>query len=226
MTKICIMGTHQSGSTRLFNLVRLIYQKKRKTVYSRLDIPKNDVNQLSNNYDIILSKIHDFPGSLEYLNDYDIKLLPIRNILDCAISAGSREFYKMKGNKIDQDFYVRHCIRNINLFNKFKPNSNFVFKYEKYSVNEIKKLCSILNVKLETKEIISIMKKLENMLNNDDMVKIDDYTNENFRKTLFSKDHNTSGGKINKFINMPHPELNHLLEVNEISQFLEENSYF
>ena len=28
--KICIVGTHQTGSTRLFNLVRLIYKKKKE----------------------------------------------------------------------------------------------------------------------------------------------------------------------------------------------------
>ena len=34
MIKICVVGTVQAGSTRLFNLIRMIYEKKGKIVYS------------------------------------------------------------------------------------------------------------------------------------------------------------------------------------------------
>lgn len=226
MTKICIMGTHQSGSTRLFNLVRLIYEKKGKTVYSRFRVENDDINQLSSKYDIVLCKTHD--EDVEYLNCYDIKLLPVRNVLDSALSATSRTIYKKRYKKIDQEFFVRQCIKNINLFYKFKPFSDFVFKYESYSVNEIEKLCSILNVNLETIEIIEIMKELEDMLNSKNIVEFDDFTwkNEKYKTTLLSQDHNTSSGKMNKFVNIAPEQLLNILKNDQILKFLKENSYF
>ena len=89
LQKICIVGTHQTGSTRLFNLVRMIYEKKGKKVYSRWGITDKQISEISSEYDIILSKIHD--TSYNYLKNFDIALLPIRNILDSAISAGIRK---------------------------------------------------------------------------------------------------------------------------------------
>ena len=57
--KICIVGTGHTGSTRLFNLIRLIYEKKGKTVYSKLKMSLKEINEVDGKYDIILGKIHD-----------------------------------------------------------------------------------------------------------------------------------------------------------------------
>ena len=89
LKKICIVGTHQTGSTRLFNLVRMIYEKNGKTVYSRWNIRREEINKISSEYDIILCKVHN--TNHNYLKNYDIILLPIRNILDSAISCGIRK---------------------------------------------------------------------------------------------------------------------------------------
>ena len=67
--KICVVGACHSGSTRLFNLVRMIYEKKGKSVYSGWSV---NIADFQNDYDIILSKIHDTEN--EYLNEFDIKL--------------------------------------------------------------------------------------------------------------------------------------------------------
>jgi 5-methylcytosine-specific restriction endonuclease McrBC GTP-binding regulatory subunit McrB len=211
MIKVCVVGTHQSGSTRLFNLVRLIYEKKGKSVYSNWAIEKQHLN---NNYDVILSKIHD--TSMDYLNDYNIKLLPLRNFLDSAISARKR-----MGKNL-----ISHCENNINLFNKFKSKVDFIFKYECYSVYYIKKLCDILNVVLNNNEIIQIMAELDRMHNNSSIVLNDDHSNDEYRKTLLSQNHNTSNGKSNKFINLNSSELDGLLKNEKIVNFLNEQNYF
>ena len=39
--KVLVLGTHQTGSTRLFNLIRLLYENENKNVYSCWDY-KND----------------------------------------------------------------------------------------------------------------------------------------------------------------------------------------
>lgn len=217
-TKICVIGTYQSGSTRLFNLVRMIYEKRGKTVHSQWNIHPNEIEQLNEKYDIILCKIHDV--EVDYLNNYDIKLLPIRNILDSAISAGVRS------KNTTTEFYINNCNTNINLFHKFKSTSDFIFIYENYNVYYIKKLCAILNINLENEDIIDIMIQLESMLNSKDIIEIDDANDEEYQKTLLSQDHNTSNGKMNKFLNLPTTQLKDILKDKVISSFLEEILFF
>ena len=218
--KICVVGTNQSGSTRLYNLVRMIYEKKRKTVCSRANMSREDIKRRTGKYDVILCKIHD--TDLDYLNHYDIKLLPIRNILDCAISASIRN------NNESTEFLINHCINNINMFDKIKPNADLIFRYENYDVNYIKKLCAILNVSLNNQEIIDIMIQLEKMLTSKNIIKKrkDNTRDPEYNKTLFSQEHNTSNGKINKFISLPKIQLNDILKEEKIYSFLVENLYF
>jgi hypothetical protein len=111
LKKICIVGTHQTGSTRLFNLVRMIYEKNGKKVYSRWNIHPEEINKKGSEYDIILCKIHD--TNKDYLKNYDIILLPIRNILDSAISAG------LRSKNTSTNFYINNCNDNISLFTPF-----------------------------------------------------------------------------------------------------------
>ena len=218
---ICVVGTHQTGSTRLFNLVRLIYEKKGKTVYSKWSISSEEIQELNSKYDIILCKIHD--TDFEYLDNYHIKLLPIRNILDAAISAECR-FNTSRENITE--FIINNCNQNINIFNKFKEKSDFIFRYDNYNVHYIKKLCFVLNIILDNDDIIDIMKKLENMLNSKDIVKIDDNTDTEYTITLLSQHHNTSNGKTKKFITLSNEQLNDILKEPNILTFLEENLYF
>lgn len=216
--KICIVGTHQTGSTRLFNLVRMIYEKNGKTVYSKWNITPEEIDKISSKYDIILCKIHD--TNHNYLKIYDIILLPIRNILDSAISSGKR----LKNTSTE--FYIKICNSNIHLFNKFQSIADFIFRYDNYNMYYIKKLCSTLNINLDNNDIIDIMIQLESMLNSKKIVKKDDIIDAEYRKTLLSQDHNTSNGKTNKFINLPKKQLDDILNQKNILTFLEENFYF
>ena len=226
--KICIVGTGHTGSTRLFNLIRLIYEKKGKTVYSKLKMSLKEINEVDGKYDIILGKIHDTDfdnTNITYLNNFNINLLPIRNLIDAAMSAGAR--FKKNATKSQLiEYYKDRMHYNIKMYNKFKPKADFIFRYEEYSVNQIKKLCSVLDVNLDNKDILDIMIILENMLNSKDIVEIDDPTDETYRKTLLSQDHNTSGGKSNKFIGLPIEHLNIILNDTRVVKFLEETSYF
>ena len=217
--KICVVGTHQCGSTRLFNLVRMIYEKNGKTVYSKFSMTNEEINELSGKYDIILCKIHD--TDYDYLKYYDIILLPIRNILDSAISAGVRW-----EDTSTTKYLIDNCNRNIDMFNKFKSISDFIFKYENYNVYYIKLLCATLNINIDNNDIIDIMIQLECMLNSKDIVKKDDHKDKEYQKTLLSQNHNTSNGKTNKFINLPSKQLKEILKDKNILAFLKDNYYF
>lgn len=218
LKKICIVGTRQTGSTRLFNLVRMIYEKNGKKVYSTTNIRTEEINEKGSEYDIILCKVHEI--NKDYLKNYDIILLPIRNILDSAISAGVRS------KNTSTNFYINNCNRNINLFNKFKSIADFIFIYENYNVYNIKKVCATLNVNLDNNDIIDIMIQLESMLNSKKIVEKDDSRDPEYQKTFFSQDHNTSNGKTNKFTNLPKKQLDDILKEKNILTFLEENFYF
>ena len=50
LKKICIVGTHQTGSTRLFNLGRMIYEKNGKKVYSKWKPTPEEINEISSKY--------------------------------------------------------------------------------------------------------------------------------------------------------------------------------
>lgn len=215
--KICIVGTHKSGSTRLFNLIRLMFEKKGKKVYTKWNICDKELVKLENTNDIVLCKIHD--NSLDYINNYDIKILPIRNILDSAISSVKRY------NNKSIDFFKQQCIINIKLYKKFKDHVNFIFKYENYNIFYVKQLCTILNISLNNHEIIDIMKVLDKMHKSKSIVKNDDHNNKEYRKTLLSQQHNTSNGQMNKFVNLNDNVLTTIFKVQEIVDFLEETEY-
>jgi hypothetical protein len=208
--KVCIVGTHQTGSTRLFNLVRMIYESKKKLVFSSYKY--SETNEC--NSDVIVSKVHD--ADYQYLNDFDIILMPLRNILDACISGYKRFNVPYKDN----------CYSNISLFNKFKSKVHFIFRYEEYSIFHIKQLCKVLNVKLTDIEIIKIMKELDAMLKSEDIVPDDNFNDELYKKTLLCRQHNTSGGLSNKFVSdINVKELENLLKNPKINNFLQENKY-
>ena len=213
MKKRCSVGTRACGSTRLFNLVRLLYEKLGNTVYSRWNI--KDVNELEKDYDVILCKIHDVQES-DYLDQYDIKLMPIRNILDAAIST----------NKRFPDARLKDvCHFNINMFHKFQSKVNMIFRYEDFSIFTIQELCKVLQIKPSLLQIIEIMRELETMLHDKTIVKIDDHDDETYQKTLLSQDHNTSNGKSNKFIFLEDDQIEELLNDTVITNFLMETKY-
>ena len=213
MKKICIVGTGACGSTRLFNLIRLLYEKLGNTVYSRWNI--ENLNEIDNHYDIILCKIHDV-DELNYLDQYDMKLMPIRNILDAAISTNTR-FPDARLKDV--------CHFNINMFHKFQSKVNMIFRYEDFSIFTIQELCKVLQIKPSLLQIIEIMRELEHMLNDKTIVEKDDHNDKLYQKTLLSQHHNTSNGKSNKFIFLQDSQIEELLNDPVITNFLRETTY-
>ena len=209
--KICIVGPCQSGSTRLFNLVRCIYEKKEKKVLSRhaVEFSIEKLDQYSGQYDVILGKLHS--TSVDYINNYDIKLMPIRNLIDCAISAVIRFKTPVETENL-HTHYKNHIHENMSLYDKFKNHVDLIIRYEEYSVNQVKNLCKLIDIELSNKEILEIMIDLEEMKDSKEIVENDDRNNSKYKKTLLSQSHNTSGGKTNKFLNLPIEVLDEIID--------------
>ena len=64
------------------------------------------------------------------------------------------------------------------------------------------------------------------MIKSKDIVKYDNFKDEEYRKTLLCQNHNTSNGSINKFVNIDNNKLKILLKNENVLKFLKENSYF
>ena len=74
--------------------------------------------------------------------------------------------------------------------------------HENYSMKEIKNLLVVLKINLTTIEIADVMKKINNMLYDKNIIKYDDFTykDNGYKKTLMTQSHNTSNGISNKFV--------------------------
>lgn len=213
LKRICIIGPSQCGSTRLFNLTRMLFELKHSKVFSG---HRDDNKKTYYKYDIVVEKWHAIP--YDNLSDYDYVLLPIRHLFDSAISQN------MRNSKWS---YKRLCHKNINYFERYENyNNKFVFFYEEYSLEYIKELCNYLNINASDDEIKTIMNDLNDMLFSKDIVKRDNHRDETYRKTLLSQAHNTSGGKSFKFLTeMTEEERNDLLSDKKIYDFLKKLNY-
>ena len=96
MIKILITGPEQSGSTRIYNFLRILLEKLNlPTLYGwDVDIPSN------NNYKYVLSKLHECNKNKLCLFDYII--LPLRDMRDSYIST-----FKRCPNKKDKLFFIK-----------------------------------------------------------------------------------------------------------------------
>ena len=94
----------------------------------------------------------------------------------------------------------------------------------------LQKLCSYINIKVNNNIILETMIDL-NVLHNSKNLLIKDnnnkkWNNELYRKTLLTQSHNTSGGKIGKYIEKyTIEENNHILNDEEIKLFLKKYNY-
>lgn len=217
MIKILITGPEQSGSTRIYNFLRILLDKlKLPTLYGwDIEIPNN------NNYKYVLSKLHECNKSKLHLFDHII--LPLRDMRDSYIST-----VKRCPNKKDKSFFIK---KNIKLFENTEKNSTFfLFLYELYNIKLLKKLCDHLSINVDYTIIIETMKDLEVLHNSKNLIFKDNmgskWKNESYCKTLLTQSHNTSGGKIGKYIDFYNiDENNYILEDKEIKLFLEKYNY-
>lgn len=207
---VCIVGTHQSGSTRIFNLVRLLFEYNGDSVHSCWNY--NFMN--SDEYDVIVSKVHRTED--KYLSNFDVVLLPLRNIIDAGISTQRR---------LPNKYIYQSCLLNIELFNKFKDLSHMVVRYEDYSIKQIRDISNLLGIEIGIVEIVNIMRELDAMHKSKDIIKDERKPDERYKRTLLSQSHNTSGGISNKFIYLRDNQIKYLFTYPEIVAFMEEHNY-
>jgi hypothetical protein len=200
---IGIVGPTQSGSTMLYNMVRLIYEKSGYSVDSCF-ITHFYLKSYNKNAQILIVKCHDYDYELD--KNHDLLLLPIRDFRDCALSWKNR----YKSTATDSDI-INSIINNISRF-KCWEHKSFILRYEDYKLNchkYLDQLLFILGVNLSKQKKDEIIKEVYNIYNNnlnpsnDIMNDPNQYEallqDEEYKKTLTTQNHNTSNGIINKY---------------------------
>jgi hypothetical protein len=220
MLKICIVGPHQCGSTRLFNLVRLLYQDKKVHSCWSYQIKSNDDKK----YDVIVSKKH-FTNK-EYLNKFDIVIMPYRDVRDAAISHHKKMISKGNRGFKSINSYITFCNHYINIFNSMLKHTNYLFKYEEYNLEYIKKLCQFLKINKTDAELNNILIELDKLHKSSQIVKYRNFKNTQYQKTLLTQSHNTANGKSNKYkTHFSLEENKKILQNTKIYNFLSKYGY-
>lgn len=225
MRKYIIVGTVQSGSTRIFNMIRIISEIRNLKCYSSLLD-----NNFDSNYDVIVHKTHDLEDT-SILKNYDYVILPLRDFRDSYISSIQRT--KNRGKNVNIN--LSHVKSNINIFRKFKKFNPVVFKYEDYNFNYVKVFIHKIKIALNDNNIRILMNKLDKLLVNKNVINDDtsnDFKESNqetinfYKKTLFSKSHNTSGGKSKKYLTYFTKEENDIFKKDKfVYNFLKKHRY-
>lgn len=231
MKIILIGGMEQSGSTLVFNLIQKLYRILGYIVDSCwiVDYHKKDFNEKC---DILVVKTHGLDRNIT-LNAYKI-ILPIRDIRDAAISASIR-FSPSKGK--DMPFIMSRMEKNVNIINnwhnfiKQKKLNHFEFMYERFKKNEVAytaALIDYLNISLDIDNIKEALNEINTLHNSKDIVKKDDFSYQNlqYKKTLLTQNHNTSGGKSKKYMTYFTKEENdNILKNEKVYSFLKAYGY-
>lgn len=210
MIKILIFGPGQSGSTRLYNLVLVAYEKLKKNIYCGYSIELDDVRTLD--YDVILNKAHDkFTEA-----DYDYKILPIRDLRDSAISR-----YKRRGTSFESSIEF-----NLKVINRFKSESDFIFRYEDYSFEYVRNFFRFMKINLSDDIIREVMSEVDNLFNYSDIPVEVNKNNDFYKKHILTKSHNTDNGRSGKYLKLSKNDNLNFLNNSELVKFLEEFNYF
>ncbi len=210
----------QCGSTRLFNFIIKIYQESSYIVDSCWckDLYENKYNIAA---DVLIVKFHDFPEK-NYIEKANHIFLPIRDPRDCVISTNKR-FFPNEPKNVNKD--IVKMVKNIGLFEEWKkhidPNKIFISKYETFNLIQTQNIAKFLNLKINQTTVVNIMKELDAMHKSTNIVTRDNNLDETYNKTLLSQDHNTSGGKTQKYLEyFSKHEIQRIMMTGKIRNFL------
>lgn len=199
---IGIVGPKHSGSTMLYNMTRIIYEKMGYTVDSCY-ITHFYLKDYNHNAQILIVKCHDYDYELDKV--HDILLLPLRDFRDCSLSW--KKIYHLSASDIE---IIDNIIDNISRFKSWEHKS-FILRYEDYKLNPshyLDQLTFILGIKMNANlkkeillEVYSIyrdpLNPIINLSNQKEYEQL--LQDEDYKKTLTTQNHNTSNGIINKY---------------------------
>lgn len=228
---IGIVGCTQSGSTMIYNYVRLLCKLKGiRYDAGFIDVMHN--KRYTEPYpEIIIVKSHDYS---EYITQHSIlNILCYRDIRDAVVSTLTREFRLRDASGRVEVFHntnpIQSMLDNIRFYNNWVGHAQYKARYEDIKPNPrifLEYIADQLDVELTEDDITALIQQSDELHTTTNKIKYDDLTNPVYRETLITKQHNTSGGRIGKFLTAFSPEqLRRIHSVPEIRAWLLAHNY-
>jgi hypothetical protein len=186
-------------------------------------------NNLNTDLDFLIVKCHHF--DIDLCNISTQIFLPLRDFRDSALSCNKR--YKNLNTLMDFENFI---LQEIDQYESWEQYASHIFKYENYIEDKINNILEIIHVLgLDKIDINLLLQELDDLHNGKncpvtDILPCDEYdllmTDSLYKRTLMTKSHNTSGGKIYKYkTEMSKDILTHLNNHERIKQFLNDHGY-
>ena len=215
MLRVAVTGLTKAGSTRLCNLLRLLFQDENvKLLWSHSDEEGNE-EYLSKETNVIISKFHKISDKIR---SYDYLFITYRDLRDISISLSKNgtDFHGIPLDYTNVSDYIEQMETAIDVFHTMNLPECILVKYEDYSIDFIFDLCKKLHIYKEVHEIEEIHKEVNSLLNN----------KTKFRETLMQDSVNTSNGLSKKYLSHFNKEENNKILNNiKINDFLRTYNY-
>ncbi len=215
MLRVAVTGLTKAGSTRLCNLLRLLFQNENAILlWSHPDEEGNE-QYIPKDTKVIISKFHTIS---EKIRSYDYLFITYRDLRDISISLSKNntDFFGTPLDYNNVSDYIEQMETAIDTFNTMNLPECIFVKYEDYSTNFIFDLCKKLHIYKEAHEIKKIKKEVDSLLIN----------KTKFRKTLMQNSVNTSNGSSKKYLTHFSKEDNKtILDNIRINDFLKAHNY-
>lgn len=215
MLRVAVTGLTKAGSTRLCNLLRLLFQDENvKLIWSHSDEEGNE-EYLSEDTNVIISKFHKISDKIR---SYDYLFITYRDLRDISISLSKNgtDFFGTPLIYTNVSDYIEQMETAIDMFNTMNLPECILVKYEDYSTDFIFDLCKKLHIYKEVHEIEEIKKEVDSLLNN----------KSEFRETLMQSSVNTSNGLSKKYLtHFSKKENKQIVDNIKINDFLRTYNY-
>lgn len=227
MQNVAVIGLHFSGSTRLYNFLRLVYTALNYNIYCKSFDSEFYLKNNSNDKSVCVLKSHfhkKYTINFFKNNNYKV-LMPYRDIRDCVITGIKRGFIKrniknvihsMKKEALAYQLYTKN----------FKGLDILKVKYENWNSLLALEILTFLNITLSKEQLNNILNELELLKKDDRLPERDCLKNNIYQYTYLSKSHITSNGESKKYLNFfTKKENEDILKEKIIFNFLKNNNY-
>ena len=145
MLRVAVTGLTKACSTRLCNLLRLLYQDENvKLLWSHSDEEGNE-EYLSEDTNVIISKFHKISDKIR---SYDYFFITYRDLRDISISLSKNgtDFFGTPLDYTNVSDYIEQMETAIDVFHTMNLPECILVKYEDYSIDFIFDLCKKLHI--------------------------------------------------------------------------------
>ncbi len=196
LSNVLIAGQPQSGSTKLFNMVRIALERSGVEVNTFLFSPEDGWPSPEPGR-VNLAKVHNYDAVAA--DGAGLVLTTRRDIRDCVVSHIKRLKQAGHGSGPWTPFY--YGVWNLECYKAWQQRSDAEFVYEDGVIDARKQaaqLGDILQIELSDSDCEELIGRVDSLWNAS-LPEFDDKSNAVYQKTLLTASHNTSGGRVGNY---------------------------